>query len=377
MTRHLARELRREANACDPLVLCIELGLIGGHGTFRRQAGGVLVRCCAHEDRTPSMSVTRGGDGTIRVRCFGCGFTADAIGLVQRARGVDFRAALAELARIGSRWDALDALERRCAARPRSEQEQARWVVRPVVDTEVRHRVYAALLARCPLDKEEDIAEYLRRRAILADAQAVGIGALPPSGDAQLAAVDELVAVIGDTRPLVDVGLLREDGALRAPAHRLLIPWRSRDGRISALQRRRLGDAEPRYVFPAGVSPADPFGADLIDEAVASCGLEAPLIVTEGALDCLARRKIARLSDERAVVLAVPSATSAREDWSTLFEGRHVVVAFDPDKSGDDGAMRFAATCLRRARSVERERARSGDWNETLLHALRAGDVNP
>jgi DNA primase len=197
-----------------------------------------------------------------------------------------------------------------------------------------------------------------------------------PPGRAQVQTICELITRQGSKQPLVDVGLLREDGSLRAPEHRVLIPWRSRDRTISSLQRRRIAGSEPRYIFPAGVSPEEPFGADLWDEAERSRAQTTTVVVTEGALDCLARRKIARLSDEPVVVVAVPSATMARPEWSALFAGRHVIVAFDPDRSGDDGAERFAATCLRGTLSVERERARHGDWNETLLLALRESEVN-
>jgi hypothetical protein len=96
-----------------------------------------------------------------------------------------------------------------------------------------------------------------------------------------------------------------------------------------------------------------------------------PIVVTEGAIDCLARRKIARCHGEAVQVVAVPSSTTASAEWSALFEGRHVLVAFDPDKSGEEGSSRFAATCLSGALRVERERPRFGDWNDTLLHILR------
>ena len=76
---------RVRANLRDPVALCGELGLLDGS---QRQAGGVLIRCPAHMDNTPSCSVTLRDDKTIGVKCFGCNWGADAIGLVGMARGL-------------------------------------------------------------------------------------------------------------------------------------------------------------------------------------------------------------------------------------------------------------------------------------------------
>jgi hypothetical protein len=93
-------EVRR--TLVDPVRVCERLGLAKD---ARRQSAGVRIRCPMHAERTPSCSVTRGPDGTIRVRCFGCDWSADVIGLVAAARGLDarrdFREVLATAAEIG------------------------------------------------------------------------------------------------------------------------------------------------------------------------------------------------------------------------------------------------------------------------------------
>jgi DNA primase len=321
------------------------------------------------------MSVTRGRDGTLRVRCFACDFTADAIGLVQKARGIGFREALDVLARMAGRWDLVDASQRPARELARAAGAPPSPVTLPPADAELRSRIFGALLALCPLDPTLEATQYLQRRGLFADAQAAGLGALPDTRQGQRALIGQLVAACEGIQALVEVGLVHGGPRprLRHPFHQLLIPWRGRDGRVNALQRRRLDGTEPRYVFPPRVAPLEPFGADLLCGVPLSQDASECLIVTEGALDCLSRRKLARLTGERVRVLAVPSATTVRPEWSALFDGRHVLVAFDPDKSGDDGARRFAATCLRGARVVDRERARFGDWNETLLRVLSSG----
>jgi hypothetical protein len=66
--------------------VCLALGLLE---RARPNAGGLLVRCPAHADRTPSCSVTRGPDGTIRVRCFGCDLSGDVFTLIAAVEGLD------------------------------------------------------------------------------------------------------------------------------------------------------------------------------------------------------------------------------------------------------------------------------------------------
>lgn len=79
---------RVRASMTNPHQLCERLGLTKG---AVRQHGGLLVRCPVHGDRTPSCSVTKGPDGTVRFRCFGCDASGDGIALVARANGLDPR----------------------------------------------------------------------------------------------------------------------------------------------------------------------------------------------------------------------------------------------------------------------------------------------
>lgn len=88
-----ARDIRNAL--VDPWGLCEKLGLTRG---AKRQAGrGALVCCPVHGERDPSCSVTVGPDGTIRVRCFACDFSGDALGLVAQVRGLSTRTAFAEV----------------------------------------------------------------------------------------------------------------------------------------------------------------------------------------------------------------------------------------------------------------------------------------
>lgn len=72
----------------DPMVLVTALGL---NEKSKRQQRGVMILCPVHDERTPSCSVRIGPDGTIQVRCHGCGFSGDALGLVAAVHRWDTR----------------------------------------------------------------------------------------------------------------------------------------------------------------------------------------------------------------------------------------------------------------------------------------------
>lgn len=92
MKQDWALEVRRTLR--DPVQLCERLGLTK---QAKRVAGGIMICCPMHGERTPSCSVTTGPDGTIRVWCFGCETGADALRLVAVVHGLDDRSQFAEV----------------------------------------------------------------------------------------------------------------------------------------------------------------------------------------------------------------------------------------------------------------------------------------
>lgn len=93
-----ARVIRQALS--DPRALCRALELDKGS---KRQSAGLSILCPVHAERTPSCSVTRGDGGTVRVRCFGCDFTGDALTLIAVARGLDLRRGFREVLAEGAR----------------------------------------------------------------------------------------------------------------------------------------------------------------------------------------------------------------------------------------------------------------------------------
>ena len=110
MSREVAAHIRSMLD--DPADLCEKLGLVKGS---QRQHGGVLIRCPAHGERTPSCSVTLGKDRTIRVKCFACDFSGDALTLIAVCRGLnmrtEFRSVLGLAAQLGGDLALADQLD--------------------------------------------------------------------------------------------------------------------------------------------------------------------------------------------------------------------------------------------------------------------------
>jgi hypothetical protein len=112
MRRDITGELRRDL--CDPRKVLDALGLLERRSP--RQAGGYLVRCPAHGEKTPSCSVQVKG-GSLLWHCHGCGAGGDVISLVAAVRGLDthtqFRGVLRAAAEIAGRRDILATLDGR------------------------------------------------------------------------------------------------------------------------------------------------------------------------------------------------------------------------------------------------------------------------
>ena len=361
-----AAEIKRAYS--DPRRVCEDLGLTReGPRTFAKQARGLIVRCPVHADRTPSCSV-QNRDGVLLWNCMGCGAHGDALDLIAAVRGLsvanDFRGVLVEAATLAGLWQIVDELQGRSprTARRAPAAAPAPPPVEPAIDAGRFDEIASALLDACPLEPTAPATRYLVGRGFLEEARVAGFGALPPPGPEQDAVVASLVGQFGPS-DLALAGLLR-DGRLAWPWHLLILPWRSLDGTISTLQRRRVVSdcGPPPYVFPRALRPAEPFGADVFRAA----GTDLPVAFVEGALDVLALRTIIRGRSSH-VVLGVPGVATWRPTWTEYARGRRVVLAFDADEAGDRAAAARATELRSVASEVRRARPRVGkDWGDQL-----------
>lgn len=349
-----AREVRERLR--DPRALSEALGLAKG---AQRQARGVLVACPWHKEKTPSCSVTVGDDGTVRVHCFGCHASGDALSLVAAVRGLDIKADFTRVLEEAASLAGLQ-LERR-EAEPERKPDR------------IDAASYAALAARlvelCPWSEDTSTHEYLGRRRLVVQGSHAGLAGLPPRTEqgALLAKLAEMFEI----ETIARAGLVRRDqsgnpdlSAFVHPENRLAIPWLGLDGSIAVLQRRRLDDEKPKYVFPSGMRPLLPFGAERLRAHAA----DRMIVFVEGALDVLALRLLDSRDRLGILPLGLPGLDGWRPDWARFAKGHEVAIGFDADAAGQSKVDAVSADLYRAGASrVERWKPKGAkDWAELV-----------
>ena len=359
-----------KAALSDPLDVCRRLGL--EHGAWK-QSGGLHIVCPAHADRGPSCSVTRGRDGTLRVKCFGCTLSGDIFDLVAAVehldRTNDFAAVLAAAARLAS-----VSLEER----PRQPAPPAAPPGPEQLDAEAFDALVAPLLhlGRLETDQEieeregvspitEDVVAYLSGRGLLDVARAEGWAALPPPGPAQESWVAMLLDVFGPEL-VARSGLVHHGATFLHAESRLVIPWRDQVGRVVTLQRRRLDDDhKPKYVFPPARAAKLPYGLHRLGPG--------PIAWVEGAVDTGALAELCSARGQIVNVLGIPGVQGWRSSWARLCEGREAVIALDADDAGERAIAQLARDLGEAgAIKVSRWKPAAKDWAKLFEHEAKA-----
>lgn len=331
-----ARDIRYQLT--DARKLCEALGLLDGS---KKNAGGLLIRCPAHEERTPSCGVTRGKDGTLRARCFACDWSADAFGIIAQVhglstRGDDFREVLAIGADIVGDLALADELR---GGQPRRET-QIRRVEPPPTEPErdfpPREDV-ADLWARCvPCDEDETAAQYLQGRSIdPKDASSMHLLRVIPRDLEQLPEWAGVKAP-GDDRPMPLIVPWSVTG------HRIITRTWAADGQpVSVRAWQCDGKPGPKRLPPRGHAA---MGLVLANKAAAKmlAGKNRPyrVVIVEGEPDWVTWST--RLPD--AVVLGVGSGWWTQQHADRIPNGTPVLVRTHNDKAGDGYARNVADT---------------------------------
>lgn len=297
------REIRRALS--DPEELARRLGLLGGRkgkDWFSQRGRGVKVRCVAHDEHTPSLSLMRGPDGTIACRCFGCDWTADGLGLIAQVEGLSLERDFPEVLEVAAR------IAGHHYTRPVRPAPPPRHAEPKDEESAAMRRDFGPFkVGSLERDDAGDLVDpeaascvaYLEGRGLYAAAVRAGFG-----------------FNIGDPE-----------------GYALAIGWRDRHASVQVWQRRRIdGLGANKYLFPRDERPAQPFGVDFLDDVA----VDAPLAIVEGALDTIALRDHPigpiNLDKGRAgAVVGVPGVGSWRDfDWAPLVLGRRcVLIALD------------------------------------------------
>ncbi|WP_376695711.1 DNA primase [Wenzhouxiangella sp. EGI_FJ10305] len=279
--------------------------------------------CPFHDEKTPSFTVS--GDKQF-YHCFGCGAHGTAIGFVMQYDGLEFPAAIEELAHMAG-------LEV-----PR-EAGQA-----PIKKND---RLYQALSQaqtwfRRQLGASEAARDYLKSRGFdKATVDEFGIGYAP---DAWQALADFMINEGFRPQELEEAGLVtRRDGRVTDKFRdRVMFPIHDRRGRVIAFGGRSLGERGPKYMN----SPETPVfhkGRELYRLfQVRRGGLPPRILVVEGYMDAAA---LFQFGFDNAVATLGTSVTP--DHMSLLFRASPVVVfCFDGDRAGLQAAWRGLEAAL-------------------------------
>lgn len=369
----------REALA-DPFTVCMQLGLIPetgrGRTWFQDSRTALRIPCPWHSERTGSCCVSQGPDGTVRVKCFGCGASGDALSLVAVAHALDlvrdFRRVLdaaADTAGVARPDRAPGGSSSPRAAPPPRRPAPAPAPAYEAPDDGVLEQIAQVLRDLAPVARSPAAMEYLHGRGI-AHGAALGWIALPDEARALEALRVAIVDAIG-LDPWLRSGLAHGERG-KQWRHmwrgRLVIPWHAPDGTVQTFQGRpprELREGEPKYTVPAGRAVRWPWGCAELNELA---GPDTAVAVVEGAIDAMSFNALSAEHGADCIAVAIPGAGTWRDEWARIARGRHAIVALDADRAGRDPrhVEAICASLLREARSAEvRGPLQGKDWNDT------------
>lgn len=334
-----AAEVR--AQLTDPRELCAKLGLLEGYKPGRQAGGGLLIRCPAHNEHTPSCSVRRGRDGTIAVQCFGCGFTGDALSLVAIARGLDLRAdfpaVLGEAARLAG--VALD------TGRP----AEPHLAPTPAFNYPDTAEVAALWASAGPISTDDQAAAYLAGRAI-------------DPGAVDLYQLARVLPAAASAPPWA-----RCRGIPWPRSHRLILPVVDHLGAVRSLRAWRLSPQGPEDDTPKRVAPAGKALAGLLlacptarrmlatGQAPSWATEAAPLdvLITEGEPDFLTwAARVSDANEAPPAVLGVVAGAWCEAIADRIPDGSRVIIRTHQDPSGDRYAVEIRGSLTGRALTI-------------------------
>jgi hypothetical protein len=343
-----AAELR--AQLTDPHRLCAALGLLDGYKSGRQAGGGVIIRCPAHQEHTPSCSVRRGRDGTVAVSCFGCGFTGDALTLIAAAHGLDIRAdfpaVLGEAARLAG--VTLETAPRASTSRPAPSAAP---------EYPAASEVAALWAAAGPVEADHQAAAYLAGRAI----------------DPGTVDLYDLARVLGADAAAPSWARCR--GRSWTSTHRLILPVVDYRGAVRSLRAWRCSPQAPDDDTPKRTAPAGKALAGLVlacpvarqmlatgqAPSWASKGRPLEVVIAEGEPDFLTwASRVSDADETPPAILGVVAGSWCDAIAARIPDGSRVIVRTHQDTSGERYAAEVRESLAGRAVTLLRARGGAG-----------------
>ncbi len=346
-----AAELR--ARLTDAKALCVALDLFHGptqRGPHRAGPGGYLVHCPWCNDRSPPpCSVSPGPDRTLRVKCFSCGATGDALSLIAAAQGLDIRAdfpaVLGEAARIAGAPAPVGPSRRAPEASSRS------------TACPDEGEVSALWQDAYPIEADDEARAYLEGRAI----------------DPGTVDLYDLARVLQTWASAPSWARCR--GKSWTSTHRLILPVVDYLGAVRSLRAWRCSPQPPDDDTPKRVAPAGKALSGLIlacpearrmlatgkAPSWASKGRPLDVVITEGEPDFLTwASRVSDADETPPAILGVVAGSWCDAIASRIPDGSRVIVRTHQDPTGERYAAEVRESLAGRAVTLLRARGGAG-----------------
>lgn len=340
--------------------------VVSAAGVELQRRGHGYIGCCPfHDDTTPSFSVDGVPD---RFHCFGCGASGDVIDFVRRTRNLDFLDAVAELEGEHHRGRVLSVV------RPRPSLRAMPAPSGPEIPPDRAFEINQLAWDHLSNPVAAEFAtHYLRhRRGIDLEPLSRELGGQVLVGHAThgwSSLTDYLRAsgVDDDELTGLDLSMRTHSGRLiDTYRNRLVIPITNEHSQIHGFIGRDISGhpAAPKYRNPTH-TPVFDKSQILYRPARQRVSPDAQVLVVEGALDALAvAAAAAAVNASSRVVACSPngvSAAPAHVDQALSMTRRPPRIAFDGDRAGQQGTLRWlAAACVERHSPVLISRLPSG-----------------
>lgn len=304
-------EIRNRLN--DPATVLEKLNLLDG---AKHSVGKYTVCCPWHGENTPSCQVRQHpNDGTLAVKCFGCGHTSDVFGLIARAYDLsdnqfpEIIAIAADMA--GVQLDDSKPINReRPVFKPPPPPEY------PPVD-ELREMWGSAIK---PVD-DPQVAAWFESRGLSTDVST------------------EICRVIPLDYELPEWAIYRDESHEKGrydwlmSGHRLIFPLYNAEGRIRSFKIRCVTDGKLKNVNPRGYSTAGLcFACETGQDALNKATPVETAVIVEGEVDFLS--SVQNRQDDKTAVYGVYSGAWS-DDHAARVSADNWYFLTDDDDPGD------------------------------------------